>query len=61
MLEKFFTGVTSKSTDKLAILCEGINEKILSDDKLKERIKSISITWEKINDIAVPFLDVQFN
>lgn len=64
MLERFITGVVSKSTDKLAVLCEGVNQQILSDEILKGRIKSIKIDWKEMDakDVrVVPTLDVQFN
>ena len=55
----------SRSTDKLQIICESINDKILSDETLKQRVKSIKITWDNVETepsdcIAVPSLNIEF-
>ena len=55
----------SKSTDKLAIICETINQKILSDETLKTRVKSMKIDWKEVGhdiqtNMFVPVLDIEF-
>jgi len=54
----------SISTDKLMVICDTIENKILNDDTLKSRVKKIDITWkvlEASHDVAfVPELKIEF-
>jgi len=62
------TTCTSKSTDKLAIICETIKDRILNDDTLKTRVKCINITWDNVEVgskleadlVACPYLNIEF-
>lgn len=62
-----FETTSSKSTDKLRIICENINDKILSDIDLKNRVLQITINWKVLylegdqrDGMLVPELKVEF-
>ena len=54
----------SISTEKLEVVCGMIKERILSDDKLKDRVTKIKITWDTEgswnDEVIVPNLEIEF-
>lgn len=55
----------SISTDKLMVICDTIEKKILEDDTLKQRIKKLDIDWIVLNSTSrdyqfVPNLTIEF-
>lgn len=52
--------VESKTTDKLRIICQAAQDLLKSDNRLSEKVKSISIVWSKIDGVAVPDIKIDF-
>jgi hypothetical protein len=60
-----YTTTSSRSTDKLAVLLEGVNDRILVDETLKARVKAIRVDWKTLEDssgdsVFVPELEIDF-
>ena len=50
-------GTSSMSTDKLALVVAGLE--LIPEEKLN-KIRSMSLRWEVVDDVAVPFLNIEF-
>lgn len=55
----------SKSTDKLEVVCESLEKRILTDPILKERVSKISIVWKTectgtLEEVVVPDVHIEF-
>lgn len=54
----------SKSTDKLILVCDVLEKRILAESELKSRVKKIEIIWKTLVDkddgLFVPDLKIEF-
>lgn len=50
--------VDSKSTDKLVVMLKNIE--VLLKSKHIISLQHIKVTWEVVNDMPLPYLDIEF-
>jgi len=51
----------SISTDKLIIMTNAAKEMLAAHPDLSKRIKSLSVKWHQVTDVAVPDILIEFH